>query len=234
MYIQPTFKNMLSQSWEIFQLNIKSILIITLIVYIPLNLVLELIPADDSGEGILMYFRAMQLLEGLFGVLTTIAIAYLTKAALEHKKITWQESLKLAINKWLKVIGTNLIAGILLVGLFFLLIIPGIIYSIYWYFILYVVIFSDKWGMEAMLYSKEIVQNRWWKTLGYAILFGLIALLVGAVASLPLVFMPEHTITYVIGDLIIDMAVSFFSVLGAVFYLAWDSSKIESPKKLQA
>ncbi|MDF1497106.1 MAG: hypothetical protein P1P90_03520 [Patescibacteria group bacterium] len=231
MYIEPTIKNILSQSWEIFQSNIKAIIIITLIIYIPLNIVLEVLPTDDSMEGIMMYFRAMQLLEGLFGILATIAIALLTKAVIENKPISWQESLKLAINKWPLVIGTNLIAGILLVGLFLLLIVPGIIYSFYWYFIIYIVIFSDKWGMQAMKYSKEVVQNRWWKTLGFAILFGIITLIVAAAAGIPLIFLPDSLPFLVFGDLIIDIVVSFFSVLGAVFYLAWDSSKIETPAK---
>ncbi len=231
MYIEPTIKNILTQSWEIFQANIKAIIIITLIIYIPLNLLLEVLPIDESGEGIMMYFRAIQLLEGLFGILATIAIALLTKSAIEHKSISWQESLKLAINKWPRVIGTNLISGILLIGLFILLIVPGIMYSMYWYFIIYIVIFSDKWGMQAMTYSKEVVQNRWWKTFGYAIVFGLISLIVAAIASFPLVFLPESLPFLVFGDLIIDITVSFFSVLGAVFYLAWDSTKIETPAK---
>jgi hypothetical protein len=231
MPTQPKLGNILSKSWEIFTANIKPILIITLVIYIPINTVLELIPTDNTGVGITAYFQAMQLLEGFFGILATIAIAFLTKAALEKKDISWKESLKLAINKWLKVIGTNLLAGILLVGLFFLLIVPGIIFSIYWYFILYVVIFSDKWGFTAMAYSKDLVQNRWWPTLGYAVLFGFMALLAGAVASLPMLFVPEHVVFYILGDLVIDISIAFFSVLGAVWYLAWDASKIKSSIK---
>lgn len=231
MTTQPKIGEILSKSWEIFTLRFKSILIITLIIYIPIDIVLELVPADESAEGIMTYFRAMQLLEGLFGILATIAIAFLVKAALDKKELTWQESFKLAINKWLPTIGTNIIAGILLVGLFLLLIVPGIIFSVYWYFIIYVVIFSKKWGFDAMKYSKEIVQNRWWLTLGYAIAFGLLAVLVGAFASFPLYFMPENMALYVIGDLIIDIAISFFSVLGAVWYFAWEESKIKLPAK---
>ena len=178
-----------------------------------------------------MDFHAMLLLEGFFGILATIAIAFIANSALKNKDITWQESLKLAINKWLKAIGTNLLAGILLFGLFILLIIPGIIFSIYWHFILYVVIFTDKWGLEALKYSKELVQNRWWKTFGYALLFGGLALIVGAIASMPIYFMADNIFLYVAGDLIIDIAIAFFSVLSVVWYFAWDSSKIKSPAK---
>ncbi|MBD3281377.1 hypothetical protein GF391_01385 [Candidatus Uhrbacteria bacterium] len=234
MTIQPKLDEILTRSWEIFTRKFKTILIITLIIYIPLNFVLESLPADDTAEGMMMYFRAMQLLEGLFGILAAIAIAFITKSALENKAISWQESLKLAINKWLKAIGTNLLAGILLLGLFILLIIPGIIFSIYWYFILYVVIFTDKWGLEALKASKELVQNRWWKTFGYAILFGALALIVGAIASLPIYFMADNIFLYVAGDLIIDIAIAFFSVLSVVWYFAWESSKIKSPNKSES
>ncbi len=223
--------DIISKSWEMFTKNFQKILIITLIIYIPLNIILELTPADDSFEGIMMYMRAMQLLEGIFGILATIAIAFLVKASLDNKEITWQESFKLAVNKWLKALGTNLIAGILLVGLFILLIVPGVIFSIYWIFILYVVLFTDKWGFEAMKESKQLVQNRWWKTFGYSIVFGILTILVGAIAATPLYFMPENIFFYVAGDLVIDVAISFFSVLSVIWYFAWDASKIKAPDK---
>lgn len=231
MTIQPKLGEILSQSWEIFTAKFQSILIITLIIYIPLNFILELIPTDDTMEGIMMYMRAMQLLEGIIGILATIAIAFLVKGALDKREITWQESFKLAVDKWLKVLGTNIIAGILLVGLFILLIVPGVIFSIYWVFILYVVVFTDKWGFEAMKESKQLVQNRWWKTFGYAILFGILTILVGAIAAFPLYFLPENIFFYVAGDLVIDIALSFFSVLTAIWYFAWDKTKISIPAK---
>jgi len=231
MHIEPTIKNILSQSWLIFQENINNILIVTIIIGIPLNIMLYLIPMGDDLEGSLQYYKYVGYVQGLFGILATIAIAFITRAALEHEPITWQESIKLAFNKWLQVIGTNFLESFLLVILFLLLVVPGIVFAIFWYFVTYITIFTDKWGMAALKQSKVLVKNRWWKSFGFIMLFTVMALVVGIIAGIPLAYLPENVIFYVLGGLLVDIAVSFFSVLGAVFYFSWEHSKIEIPVK---
>jgi hypothetical protein len=141
--------------------------------------------------------------------------------------LLWQEALKTAINKWLQVLGTNILAGILLIPLFLLLIVPGIIFAVYLFFITYVVIFSNRWGISALYESKELVQNRWWKTFGFAVVFGILGLIIWIFVAIPSGFLPEGIIYSVIGNVPMDMVTAFTTVLGTIFYLAWDSSKIK-------
>lgn len=170
----------------------------------------------------------------MFGILATIAIALVIKSSIEHKHISWIESLKLATNKWPKVIATVLLAGLLTMLLFLLLIVPGIIFMIYWQFIIYVVIFSDKWGSEALDYSKTIVKKRWWKTFGFALVIFLASMLwaviIGSIggffAGFFSVIIPKaEFIVLLVGKSIWAVTYAFFSVLPVIWYLSWDSSK---------
>jgi hypothetical protein len=94
---------------------------------------------------------------------------------------------------------------------------------------MYIAIFSNNWGLAALKQSKELVRNRWWKTFGFTLLFTVAVFFVGIIAGIPFVYLPENFALYVLGDLFIDTAISFFSVLGAVFYFAWDSTKVITP-----
>jgi hypothetical protein len=227
MHIQPTIHSIFDGAWDIFKKNIKAILIVTLIITVPINLVTELISSTRVDTGELMYLYAVELFVTLFGILALIAVALITKSAVEGKELLWQEALKTAINKWLQVLGTNILAGILLIPLFLLLIVPGIIFAVYWFFITYVVIFSNRWGISALYESKELVQNRWWKTFGFAVVFGILGLIIWIFVAIPSGFLPEGIIYSVIGNVPMDMVTAFTTVLGTIFYLAWDSSKIK-------
>lgn len=81
--------------------------------------------------------------------------------------------------KLLDLLWSYIIYGVLIVLLFILLIVPGIIFMVYWYFFVYIVLDQNLKGLAALKKSKEMIKGRWWKT--FAIV--LIAVLISAVIS---------------------------------------------------
>ena len=70
----------LSEGWMLYSQNFRVILPVILIVYIPINILLSLIPVDNLIEtqgfkGFRIYMRIIQLSEFLMGTIATIAIA---------------------------------------------------------------------------------------------------------------------------------------------------------------
>jgi len=226
----------LSESWRLFKENFWLIAIIIFVVYVPVNIILYLVPADsmiDQGlRGIRMYVRIIQILEGLIGIIATMAIAYLIKVRLDNKKISSWTALKEAVFKWPAAFLTSFVTGISLLFLFLLLIVPGIIFAVYWMFVLYVVILKDETAFDAMSYSKSLVKGRWWKTLGYSIVFGLLGLIVSLFLGFILggiaYFLPANIFGAGI-DVILttftDVITAFFSVVFVVFFLNFDATK---------
>ena len=236
-----TIGEILLESWRSFKENFRLMLLITLVVYVPINTILAFVPFDKLIEqqgflrGLKVYLRGIQVLEGLIGVIATMAIAYIIKSKIDGQIVSFGQALKKSLSRWLAAVGTNIILFIFLLGLVLLLIIPGIIYYGYWMFTLYPVVFQDKFGKDAMDYSKAIVKDRWWKVAGYSLVLGLLGLitmvLVGAILGFLLGFLlPDNFFVNIASDIvsntIVDVVSSFFfTVVFVIFFINFDSTK---------
>lgn len=82
-----------------------------------------------------------------------------------------------------KLFITNLIYVILLVLLFLLLVIPGIIFMVYWYVFSVVVMDQGLSGMEALKKSREMIRGNWWRTFGLVLISALIMGVISSIVS---------------------------------------------------
>ena len=222
---QFSIGKILSESWKRFTENFQLILIITLIVYIPINIILAFVPIGESLENFKLFYWIIQIHEGLIGIIATMAIAYAIKNKIDGKSISIGEALKKSLSRWGAAIGTNIILGIFLLGLTLLLIVPGIIFDVYWIFVIFVVILNDKSGKDALDHSKKIVKGRWWTVVGYSIVFGILGFIVLMIGVVPFWFLPENFLTSIATATLIDIIVSFFTVVSTIFFINFDSTK---------
>jgi hypothetical protein len=226
----------LSLAWDKFTKHFMTIAGIVLIVYIPINLITYYLPEflPDTGvfSNVKTQMKIMQIIEGLFGVLSLMAIAIFIKESTKDQLLTIRESLEKSVARWVPVIVTGFISGIFLLGLYLLLIVPGIIYSIYWIFIVWIVALNDMTGTKALAYSKSIVKGRWWRVLKYSFVFGLLGLLIGmALGFVSALYLPEGMVFEIVFYTIIDIVDAFFIVVLTIFYLSFEGTKLESPEK---
>ncbi len=229
-------ENILSHAWSLFKDNFRVILLITLIIYIPINLVLALIPLEEMAEtqspmeSFQSYMRIMQILEGLIGIIATMAIAHVVKNSIDGKAIPLGVALNKSMTTWVTAVKTNFISGLYLLGLTLLLIVPGVIYYVYWSFALLVATFHGKSGKSAMDYSKAMVKGRWWRVAIYSFVFGLLSIITGLIAGAPLWFFPEgiNVVADVTMSTLIDIIYAYFTVVTVVFFINFDSTKKEA------
>jgi ABC-type Fe3+ transport system permease subunit len=227
---QMSIYEIISRAKRIYSENFNAILYIILIIYIPINIVLALIPVEDYTE-LNTYLRVFQMLEGLIGIIATMAIAFIVKHHVEGKKIGHKEALKESMQKWLAALGTSIIMGIFLFLLALLLIIPAIIFYVYWIFAIYVVLFYNKVGKKALDYSKEIVKGRWWTVFGYSLIFSIIGFLLAFMIGLFEAFIPSSLDMYskftflIIIYTVIDIVLAYMTVVLTIFFLNFDATK---------
>lgn len=100
----------------------------------------------------------------------------------------------------------TIIMSIALFFLFLLLIIPGIIFSIYWIFAYYALIMDEKSIIESLRHSTSVVRGNWWRILGYLVLVTLI--LIGA--SL-IVLIPVFILGWLVSS-VNPLAAAFFAM----------------------
>lgn len=92
-------------------------------------------------------------------------------------------------------IGLSILTAVLILLWSLLLIIPGIIYSVFYSLAIYVFFFEDKRGMAALRRSKELVKGYFWPVFGRICFLTLVMWVFGMVISIPSSMSPEQSVS---------------------------------------
>ena len=216
-------RDLLTSGWQIYRSNFKSILLILLCVYIPINIILSFIPSGSlSGDGLREMRAYNQIFRGLeffIGVIATIGIAQIINKSFQGENISWVDALKYGVSRWINAIGTGFLAGLIIAGWSLLLIIPGIVYSFYYSFWIYIVALRHEDGKNALDYSKKLVEGQWWRIFGIQLFFEVLVVILGLSITLPFYLISDNQIFGLIPDTIIDIVGAFAKVAIAILFL---------------
>jgi len=146
-------------------------------------------PVFMSPEQVWSYFFAVIAAAFLVGIVSfiigQIATGMVVKSAsdiLEKGTSTLDQSFDFVVSKLLSLLGAAILIGIIVgIGLL-LLIIPGIIFWIWFSLVVPAIIIEQKDVFESMSRSRRLVSNRWLKTFVLFLLVGLILFIVGIIA----------------------------------------------------
>ncbi|WP_432404080.1 hypothetical protein [Wukongibacter sp. M2B1] len=224
-----TFGELVSKSWSIYQNKFTSILTITLLIYVPINIILYFVDnLTKNMNNFNIYVKTANLLETFIGIIATMGIALIVDSAINNNELSWSNALKRALSRWGSCFGTKFLAGLILIGLFILLIVPGIIWTLYYTFIVQVVVLKKIGGKEALDYSKSLVKGRWWKIFGIHCLYIIIILILSfSLGFIDILFIEAFSI---FTNTIIDIASAFFTVTITVLFLNLDRIKESQDK----
>ena len=104
-------------------------------------------------------------------------IAVVAEGSINGEEIGFHQALRRSFSWWGRAILANLWATLKVLGLTLLLIVPGVVYLIYYTFVTNTVVLRGKSGKAALDYSENLVRGNWWKVLSIS-LFLLIAFLI--------------------------------------------------------
>jgi len=206
--------DLLVEGWAVYKVNIQTILTVVLCVYIPIDLILSFVP-----QGTQLYNLVVRILEFFVGIIATLAIAIITEKTIEGERVSWQEALKFGLSKWTKAIGTGFLSGVRILGFTLLFIIPGVIYSLYYFFWDYVVALRDRSGREALEYSKNLVEGQWWRIFGITLFFSLVAVALSLGISYLANMISNNQFFSIIPSILIDIISSFLIVMYVLLFL---------------
>lgn len=91
---------------------------------------------------------------------------------------------KLGLRLVVPVILASLLVGLIVIGGLILLVLPGILFAIWYSFVQPVVLLEDKRNWAALKQSREYVRGRWWGVFGRLILLGLTSLIISVIIGL--------------------------------------------------
>lgn len=114
----------------------------------------------------------------LFVSVSLIAIS------VKKQKFSYKELVEDGKSNYWKYLGLVIVVGIFSLLLFLLLIIPAIIFGVYWTFAAYVFLEKKQKIMPSLKESRRIIKGRWWRTFGYLLLSALVILAVIIILSI--------------------------------------------------
>ena len=221
-----SLSDVIAKGWLVYSQYFKSIVMITLIVYIPINIILYIVAGYMNNFKDFM--NVIKILEGLFGVIAMMGIAVVVDHGIQNNDdlpISWRAALSKAVSRWGSCLTTSILGGVIIMGLTLLLIMPGIIWSIYYIFIIQIVALRELGGKTALNYSKALVKGRWWKIFGIVFLLALINGVIGLGIGYLSTFLPSSI--SIITDTLIDIIAAFYTVATTILFLNLDYVSVD-------
>ncbi|MDR3402472.1 MAG: TraR/DksA C4-type zinc finger protein [Chthoniobacter sp.] len=106
------------------------------------------------------------LLEYTLTALSVVGVNWVVKERIQGRSLSFSQALEKGGHRWLPAIGTSLLVGLVLGFLTLLLVVPGIMFVVYYAFAGSAVALRHRAGVGALEYSKRLVEGRWWRVAG--------------------------------------------------------------------
>ena len=234
-----SFWELFLKSISFFKDNFKYILFISLIIYLPIDIASYylseniIVFEDFSFEERLRYIKNINWISSIFWIIVVTFVIFLVKWDVDWEKKSFNKYFKLAISNWWKAIIWS-ICYWFFVWFFtlYLIIIPWIIFWIYWIFFLQIILLKKIKILDSIDYSIKLVKWNWWKIfLSLIFLYSLLILL-----SLWMTFIPyiENLFIDIFITFIIDLLYLFIVIFFTFKFLNLDrDNNLENKKEVE-
>jgi len=203
--------NIISQSIKLYRENIELFLRYAGLLYIA-TVILALtgiLTMTDStrSSGMMIYF--------IIAIFTSVASIWISIAFIRTMTARYEGKNPLPIKEELNK-ATKLILPAILVSILTALavIIPGIIFMIWFSFAYYCLILDDKHGVEALKTSKKLVEGRWfgilWRLLAPGFVFAILTAIIQFIVAIPLSPLAEN---FKLGGIVLVLITTAISML---------------------
>ncbi len=221
----------LNSSFKIWKSNFITIAIVITIVFIPVQIIIELASIGfenlrgpnylDSTEGwrrLADEARIYDIIRQFIGIIATLGIFNFIYSLHRNDNDDRNalELVKFGLRKWPENFVQTLIAGLITLLYTLLLIIPGIYKAVQFCFVSNLV--SDE-ESEPLDKSKILVKDKWFDVFGMLLLIFLIGFIIELIAAIPIMFLPESFFTSIIFGVIVTIASSYTIVIKGLYFL---------------
>ena len=216
-------KDIIKQSIELYRKNYLFFLKYMLLLFIPTG-VMSIAGAILGSvlETTLLYgfglTLALYLLVVAIGTIASlwISIAFIRTIVKTYnggKSKDMREELLSTTHLIIPAIAASILTTLILLGGLILLIIPGIIFSIWFAFVIYRIALEEDKAIESLHHSKELVKGRWWAVLwrlvAPAVVFAIVMGIIQGIIGYPLDLLLKATV----GTNLFILTLSFISLI---------------------
>ena len=208
----------------------------TLLIYqLPFDIIFRLIPADillinfSTKQAATILGILQSIPSTLTGLIVTAIFSHQVESSILGREISFKESTSLAFQRWLSSLATLVLSTCFctIAALFF--IVPGIIWTFYYSFAIFIVALRNISGNKALSYSKSLVIGQWWRTFWILFVAGIASTLIRLIIDQAITSLPTHPAINIFGDVIIYATEPIFTIVPIVLFLNYDYLRNRSP-----
>ena len=179
-------KDLLKESMRRYWRMVAKTWPVLLLVFVPIEMIyVALVPdAPEAPQSIMTAQKWNSALQSVFGILA-VAVAYRFVAAdRENNEMSCWRLMSEGCLAWGRLFKTNLIASFIIFLLLLCLVVPGIVWYVFYAFTTGCVVIGGLGPVKALEESKRMVKGRWWVTFWMMLgLYGM-SYVVGILASI--------------------------------------------------
>lgn len=246
---------LVKKSYNLYKDNFKLFITYTILLLVPSVVVAMLggataaiLDMDNASFGSITFaiiFFFLGLAAYLASLWFSLAFIKVIAARYEGKNVQDIKSeIMLAKGLILPVIIASIISGLAVFAGFILLIIPGIIFAIWFAFTLYAVVLDGQKDTDALRFSKKLVQGRWWGVVWRIIVPSFVYLVLTNIFQMPIGFITEKidsviiiSIMLVLSSVVTIILTPFITSAQTILYIELKRTQpgnVETPAPLSA
>lgn len=228
----PSVKSLINESWALYRTNFKFFMKIVLWILVP-SIILSILPAITTNAVIFIpinfFFSLVSLFLGLFIAIVLISSI---KSLIKKEPVDLTALYNSSYSQILSYFWISILTGLAVLGGTILLVIPGIIFSVWFSFAAIVFVIEGVKGTEALRASKELVRGKFWPVLWRWVATYIVY---GAILTI-IIIIPIYIIGFAVGhpaagfsevspwwaallsNIVYSLAVPLFATVGVLLY----------------
>lgn len=217
---------LIQEAFAIYKANIKLFFLIFIvpgILTVTFGYFTAGIEERDMGLQSVVLFTVLFVLLMVVNIAMAIAMV---KAVASPAEVTVQSAYQFAREHFWSYLWVSVLVAIIVLLGFVLLIVPGIIFSVWYVFSYFVLLFEGQRGMDALRRSKEHVRGKWWPVFGRVLFLLLISLILSGILGVLFGTTPEarESLVSLIAAQILNLVLVPVSI--AYMYLLYQEVKM--------
>ncbi len=205
----------------------KTYMIVILGVSVPASLITAFIAESQVMYSPMHTF--LEILPQIIGIISILGCMYVTHQVHEDKPAVWSNAFNTSFTSLPNVIITTLVQVLLLIMAYFNMIIPGIMLTVFWAFVMQAIVIRGKWLISAMSYSTSLVQGRWWNVFGILCILLIIQIVCSLLTIVPGIVLPHHWTVNALVAVLGCSVTGYFAVASTILFFMLEETVKKEP-----
>ena len=223
---------LLGASLEIISQNLRSLLPVFII--LAFTGIAQAIITFRHEKQISLSSGAASIVLSLLMVIAYLALFVMVESYTKNEPLAFGSAVRKAFSSLISVLWAAILSTLIIFGMLLLLVVPGIIYAVYYIFAQNAVVLRGMKGKAALDYSKSLVKGRWWRVFWYFTVLIIMTCLPSILYGVAYSFMTKTLAHEMAKAAMTSMLGVYYGITMTIFFINLDFRRaVPNPAEMQ-